>query len=175
MNREQNVQTPVMMHSPHLTSTVLRDPKKMRPEDSYAAAYAMPTEQHPHQPVPPQQQQHHPHQDTIDYKYKAFPCNFTFNLASSKHLQMHLFMASCTTFVKLRPSWSHVKYQTLSNSTQVTWMLTQRQQAEARQQQERVSMHYAKMRNHMQQAMWEGTSLQGSWVLIVGESITFNI
>uniref|UniRef100_A0A8D0AUK4 Cohesin subunit SA n=1 Tax=Sander lucioperca TaxID=283035 RepID=A0A8D0AUK4_SANLU len=33
MNREQNVQTPVMMHSPHLTSTVLRDPKKMRPED----------------------------------------------------------------------------------------------------------------------------------------------
>uniref|UniRef100_A0A671YRW1 Cohesin subunit SA n=1 Tax=Sparus aurata TaxID=8175 RepID=A0A671YRW1_SPAAU len=36
MNREQNVQTPVMMHSPHLTSTVLRDPKKMRPEDSYA-------------------------------------------------------------------------------------------------------------------------------------------
>uniref|UniRef100_A0A8D0AUI4 Cohesin subunit SA n=1 Tax=Sander lucioperca TaxID=283035 RepID=A0A8D0AUI4_SANLU len=34
MNREQNVQTPVMMHSPHLTSTVLRDPKKMRPEDT---------------------------------------------------------------------------------------------------------------------------------------------
>lgn len=34
-------------------------------------------------------------------------------------------------------------------------MLTQRQQAEARQQQERVSMHYAKMRNHMQQAMWD--------------------
>lgn len=68
MNREQNVQTPVMMPSPHLTSTVLRDPKKMRPEDSFAAAYAMPTEQLPHQPVPPQQQQHHHHQDTIDYK-----------------------------------------------------------------------------------------------------------
>uniref|UniRef100_A0A4W6FRR8 Cohesin subunit SA n=1 Tax=Lates calcarifer TaxID=8187 RepID=A0A4W6FRR8_LATCA len=34
MNREQNVQTPVMIHSPHLTSTVLRDPKKMRPEDT---------------------------------------------------------------------------------------------------------------------------------------------
>uniref|UniRef100_A0A7N5ZZC8 Cohesin subunit SA n=1 Tax=Anabas testudineus TaxID=64144 RepID=A0A7N5ZZC8_ANATE len=88
MNREQNVQTPVMMHSPHLTSTVLKDPKKMRAEDSYSGAYAMPTEQHPQQPVPPH--------------------------------------------------------------TQVTWMLTQRQQAEARQQQERVSMHYAKMRNHMQ-------------------------
>uniref|UniRef100_A0A8C4P0D3 SCD domain-containing protein n=1 Tax=Dicentrarchus labrax TaxID=13489 RepID=A0A8C4P0D3_DICLA len=44
VNREQNVQTPVMMHSPHLTSTVLRDPKKMRPEDSYTAAYTMPTD-----------------------------------------------------------------------------------------------------------------------------------
>ncbi|TMS14450.1 Cohesin subunit SA-2 [Larimichthys crocea] len=67
MNREQNVQTPVMMHSPHLTSTVLRDPKKMRPEESFAAAYTMPTEQHPHQPVTPQQQTHHHHQAAIDY------------------------------------------------------------------------------------------------------------
>uniref|UniRef100_A0A8C2ZEV6 Cohesin subunit SA n=1 Tax=Cyclopterus lumpus TaxID=8103 RepID=A0A8C2ZEV6_CYCLU len=82
MNREQNMQTPVMMHSPHLTSTVLRDPKKMRQEDSCTAAFTMPTEQLPHH-------------------------------------------------------------------TQVTWMLTQRQQVEARQQQERVSMHYAKMRNHI--------------------------
>uniref|UniRef100_A0A7N8Y760 Cohesin subunit SA n=1 Tax=Mastacembelus armatus TaxID=205130 RepID=A0A7N8Y760_9TELE len=97
MNREQNVQTPVMMHSPHLTSTVLRDPKKMRPEDSYTTAYTMPAEHH--------------HQTAIDY------------------------------------------------NTQVTWMLTQRQQAEARQQQERVSMHYAKMRNHMQQAMRRGSGL----------------
>lgn len=112
MNREQNVQTPVMMHSPHLTSTVLRDPKKMRPEDSFTATFTMPAEQHPHQPVPPQQQQPHPqHQTTIDY------------------------------------------------NTQVTWMLTQRQQAEARQQQERVSMHYAKMRNHMQQAIRRGSGL----------------
>lgn len=46
-----------------------------------------------------------------------------------------------------------IKLVILIRSTQVTWMLTQRQQAEARQQQERVSMHYAKMRNHMQQAM----------------------
>ncbi|TKS83482.1 THO complex subunit 2 [Collichthys lucidus] len=111
MNREQNVQTPVMMHSPHLTSTVLRDPKKMRPEESFAAAYTMPTEQHPHQPVTPQQQTHHHHQAAIDY------------------------------------------------NTEVTWMLTQRQQAEARQQQERVSMHYAKMRNHMQQAIRRGSGL----------------
>uniref|UniRef100_A0A7N6BYR5 Cohesin subunit SA n=1 Tax=Anabas testudineus TaxID=64144 RepID=A0A7N6BYR5_ANATE len=70
MNREQNVQTPVMMHSPHLTSTVLKDPKKMRAEDSYSGAYAMPTEQHPQQPVPPQQQPHHHHQAAMDYKYE---------------------------------------------------------------------------------------------------------
>uniref|UniRef100_A0A672JPT5 Cohesin subunit SA n=1 Tax=Salarias fasciatus TaxID=181472 RepID=A0A672JPT5_SALFA len=92
LNREQSAQTPMMMHSPHLTSTVLRDPKKMRPEDGYAAAqFTMPVEQ-----------QHH---------------------------------------------------------TQVTWMITQRQQAEARQQQERVSMHYAKMRSHMQQALRRGSGL----------------
>uniref|UniRef100_A0A673YEI4 Cohesin subunit SA n=1 Tax=Salmo trutta TaxID=8032 RepID=A0A673YEI4_SALTR len=41
MNREQNVQTPVMMPSPHLSSTVLRDPKKMRPEESYMGVYSM--------------------------------------------------------------------------------------------------------------------------------------
>uniref|UniRef100_A0A669DPT7 Cohesin subunit SA n=1 Tax=Oreochromis niloticus TaxID=8128 RepID=A0A669DPT7_ORENI len=54
MNREQNVQTPVMMHSPHLTSTVLRDPKKMRPEDSFT-----------------QQQPHPQHQTTIDYNRRG--------------------------------------------------------------------------------------------------------
>uniref|UniRef100_A0A3P8WXA9 Cohesin subunit SA n=1 Tax=Cynoglossus semilaevis TaxID=244447 RepID=A0A3P8WXA9_CYNSE len=48
MNREHSVQTPVMMHSPHLTSTVLREPKKMRPEDGYTTPYTMPTDQHPH-------------------------------------------------------------------------------------------------------------------------------
>uniref|UniRef100_A0A4W5P4A2 STAG2 cohesin complex component n=1 Tax=Hucho hucho TaxID=62062 RepID=A0A4W5P4A2_9TELE len=89
MNQEQNVQTPVMMPSPHLTSTVLRDPKKMRPEESYMGVY-----------LPPQQ--HH---------------------------------------------------------TQVTWMLAQRQQAEARQQQERASMQYAKMRSHMQNAIRRGSGL----------------
>lgn len=66
MNREQNVQTPVMMHSPHLTSTVQREPKKMRPEDSYTGAYTLSTEQH--QPVAPQQQQQHHHQAAVDYK-----------------------------------------------------------------------------------------------------------
>uniref|UniRef100_A0A673YAP2 Cohesin subunit SA n=1 Tax=Salmo trutta TaxID=8032 RepID=A0A673YAP2_SALTR len=48
MNQEQNVQTPVMMPSPHLTSTGLRDPKKMRPEESYMGVY-LPPQQHHHQ------------------------------------------------------------------------------------------------------------------------------
>lgn len=70
MNREQSVPTPVMMHSPHLTSTVLRDPKKMRPEDSYTPTFSMPAEQHPHQALPLQQHLLHQHQAAIDYKYK---------------------------------------------------------------------------------------------------------
>ncbi|XP_024121856.1 cohesin subunit SA-2a isoform X1 [Oryzias melastigma] len=111
MNREQSVSTPMMMHSPHLTSTVLRDPKRMRPEESCTAAFFMPTEQHHQQPATPQQQPLHQHQAAIDY------------------------------------------------NTQVTWMLAQRQQAEARQHQERVNMHYAKMRNHMQQAIRRGPGL----------------
>uniref|UniRef100_A0A673YBP0 Cohesin subunit SA n=1 Tax=Salmo trutta TaxID=8032 RepID=A0A673YBP0_SALTR len=63
MNQEQNVQTPVMMPSPHLTSTGLRDPKKMRPEESYMGVYAMTSEQQ-HQQLPPQQ---HHHQTPMDY------------------------------------------------------------------------------------------------------------
>lgn len=97
MNREQNVQTPVMMHSPHLTSTVLRDPKKMRPEESFAAAYTMPTEQHPHQPVTPQQQTHHHHQAAIDYKYK----DFSAPLLGNQYLQM---------FLSVGIGHCHVKY-----------------------------------------------------------------
>uniref|UniRef100_A0A8B9KL84 Cohesin subunit SA n=1 Tax=Astyanax mexicanus TaxID=7994 RepID=A0A8B9KL84_ASTMX len=45
LNREQSMQTPVMMPSPHLTSTVMRDPKRLRPEDSYMGVYTMPPEQ----------------------------------------------------------------------------------------------------------------------------------
>lgn len=40
-------------------------------------------------------------------------------------------------------------------STQVTWMLAQRQQEEAaRQQQERAAMNYVKLRTNLQHAMW---------------------
>uniref|UniRef100_A0AAQ5YF32 Cohesin subunit SA n=1 Tax=Amphiprion ocellaris TaxID=80972 RepID=A0AAQ5YF32_AMPOC len=74
MNREQNVQTPVMMHSPHLTSTVLRDPKKMRPEDSYT--FTMPAEQHPIQALPSQQQPHHQHQNSLWKKYNLLTSFF---------------------------------------------------------------------------------------------------
>uniref|UniRef100_A0A673YCL8 STAG2 cohesin complex component a n=1 Tax=Salmo trutta TaxID=8032 RepID=A0A673YCL8_SALTR len=64
---EQNVQTPVMMPSPHLTSTGLRDPKKMRPEESYMGVYAMTSEQQ-HQQLPPQQ---HHHQTPMDYNRRG--------------------------------------------------------------------------------------------------------
>ncbi|XP_075876525.1 cohesin subunit SA-2-like isoform X1 [Nelusetta ayraudi] len=113
-NCKQNVQTPVLMHSPHLTSTALRGQKKMTPEDGYMAAYSMPAEQLPHHPVlAPQQQQ--PQQQPQQQREHHPPAAMDYN-------------------------------------TQVTWTLTQRQQAEVHQQQERVSMHYSKMRNHMQQA-----------------------
>ncbi|XP_039622245.1 cohesin subunit SA-2 isoform X2 [Polypterus senegalus] len=55
MNREQTLQTPVMMQTPHLTSTVMREPKRLRPEESYMSVY----------PVQPDQQHHH--QTPLDY------------------------------------------------------------------------------------------------------------
>uniref|UniRef100_A0A672JRL9 Cohesin subunit SA-2-like n=1 Tax=Salarias fasciatus TaxID=181472 RepID=A0A672JRL9_SALFA len=87
---QQSMQTPVMMPSPHLTSTAMRDPKRGR-DDSYMGVY----------PLPHDQQQQH---------------------------------------------------------SQVTWMLAQRQQEEARQQQERA-MNYAKLRTNLQHAIRRGTGL----------------
>ncbi|MGH0172611.1 UNVERIFIED_CONTAM: hypothetical protein FKN15_063863 [Acipenser sinensis] len=106
MNREQTLQSPVMMQTPHLTSTVMREPKRLRPEESYMGVYPMQPEQQQQQ----QQQHHHP-QTPIDY------------------------------------------------NTQVTWMLAQRQQEEARQQQERAAMNYAKLRTNLQHAIRRGTGL----------------
>ncbi|XP_012675064.2 cohesin subunit SA-2-like isoform X2 [Clupea harengus] len=113
LNREQGAQTPVMMPLPHLTSTVLREPKKLRQEEAYV--YAMANE--------------HQHQ----------------------HQQQHQQQAPLTPQSQPQP--------TMDYNTQVTWMMAQRQQAEARQQHERASMHYAKMRSHMQQAIRRGTGL----------------
>uniref|UniRef100_A0A671NU57 Cohesin subunit SA n=1 Tax=Sinocyclocheilus anshuiensis TaxID=1608454 RepID=A0A671NU57_9TELE len=47
MSREQSMQTPIMMPSPHLTSTIMREPKRLRPEESYMGVYTMtPDQQH---------------------------------------------------------------------------------------------------------------------------------
>ncbi|KAG2464145.1 STAG2 protein, partial [Polypterus senegalus] len=59
MNREQTLQTPVMMQTPHLTSTVMREPKRLRPEESYMSVY----------PVQPDQQHHH--QTPLDYNRRG--------------------------------------------------------------------------------------------------------
>uniref|UniRef100_A0A096LSD3 Cohesin subunit SA n=1 Tax=Poecilia formosa TaxID=48698 RepID=A0A096LSD3_POEFO len=42
---QQSIQTPVMLPSPHLTSTAMRDPKRGR-DDSYMGVYALPHEHH---------------------------------------------------------------------------------------------------------------------------------
>ncbi|XP_046705064.1 cohesin subunit SA-2 isoform X2 [Silurus meridionalis] len=77
LNREQSMQTPVMMPSPHLTSTVMREPKRLRPEDSYMGVYTMPPEQqqqqqqqqqqHPQHHTHPHTPQPHHHQNPMDY------------------------------------------------------------------------------------------------------------
>uniref|UniRef100_A0A8C9SZ53 STAG2 cohesin complex component n=1 Tax=Scleropages formosus TaxID=113540 RepID=A0A8C9SZ53_SCLFO len=71
INQQQTVQTPVMISSPHLTSTVLRDPKRIRPEESYMV-YPVPPEQQQQQIQQPSPQvqppQSQPHQIPMDYK-----------------------------------------------------------------------------------------------------------
>ncbi|XP_048369702.1 cohesin subunit SA-2 [Sphaerodactylus townsendi] len=46
MNREQTMHTPVMMQTPPLTSTIMREPKRLRPEESYMGVYPMQAEHH---------------------------------------------------------------------------------------------------------------------------------
>uniref|UniRef100_A0A673HQT7 Cohesin subunit SA n=1 Tax=Sinocyclocheilus rhinocerous TaxID=307959 RepID=A0A673HQT7_9TELE len=56
VNREQSgPHTPVMMSSPHIVSTVMRDAKKLRPEQGYMGVYSMSNET-PHTPLQPQHQ-----------------------------------------------------------------------------------------------------------------------
>ncbi|AWP12394.1 putative cohesin subunit SA-2 [Scophthalmus maximus] len=108
---QQSMQTPVMMPSPHLTSTAMRDPKRGR-DDSFMGVYPLPhdQQQQPHQLPQHHQQTPQHHQTPMDY------------------------------------------------NSQVTWMLAQRQQEEARQQQERA-MNYAKLRTNLQHAIRRGTGL----------------
>uniref|UniRef100_A0A0K8RB16 Putative cdna flj58155 highly similar to cohesin subunit sa-2 n=1 Tax=Ixodes ricinus TaxID=34613 RepID=A0A0K8RB16_IXORI len=46
LSREQTLHTPVMMQTPQLTSTIMREPKGLRPEDSFMGVYPMQTEHH---------------------------------------------------------------------------------------------------------------------------------
>uniref|UniRef100_A0A286XRC4 Cohesin subunit SA n=1 Tax=Cavia porcellus TaxID=10141 RepID=A0A286XRC4_CAVPO len=46
LSREQTLHTPVMMQTPQLTSTIMREPKRLRPEDSFMSVYPMQTEHH---------------------------------------------------------------------------------------------------------------------------------
>uniref|UniRef100_A0A8B9RC39 Cohesin subunit SA n=1 Tax=Astyanax mexicanus TaxID=7994 RepID=A0A8B9RC39_ASTMX len=64
MAREQSVQqTPVMMTSPHMTSTVLREAKKLRPDEGYVGVYTMSNEPQ-HTPLPQTHQ-------AIDYNRRS--------------------------------------------------------------------------------------------------------
>uniref|UniRef100_A0A673HQR2 Cohesin subunit SA n=1 Tax=Sinocyclocheilus rhinocerous TaxID=307959 RepID=A0A673HQR2_9TELE len=91
VNREQSgPHTPVMMSSPHIVSTVMRDAKKLRPEQGYMGVYSMSNET-PHTPLQPH--------------------------------------------------------------SQVAWMMAQKQQ------QERASLQYGKMRGHIQHTIRRGSGL----------------
>ncbi|MFT7796092.1 cohesin subunit SA-2-like isoform X2 [Arapaima gigas] len=70
INQQQTVQTPVMISSPHLTSTVLRDPKRVRPEERYMM-YPGPPEQQQIQQPSPQAQPHQPQPHQIPMEYNT--------------------------------------------------------------------------------------------------------
>uniref|UniRef100_A0A8D0AR06 Cohesin subunit SA n=1 Tax=Sander lucioperca TaxID=283035 RepID=A0A8D0AR06_SANLU len=66
---QQSMQTPVMLPSPHLTSTAMRDPKRGR-DDSFMGVYPLPhDQQQPHQHPQHHQQTPQHHQTPMDYKY----------------------------------------------------------------------------------------------------------
>ncbi|XP_038630919.1 cohesin subunit SA-2 isoform X5 [Scyliorhinus canicula] len=94
ISREHSLQSPLMMQTPQLTSTVMREAKRLRPEEeSYMGVYQMPQ-----------------HQPAVDY------------------------------------------------NSQMSWLIAQRQQEEARQQ-ERAAMNYVKLRSNLQHAIRRGTGL----------------
>uniref|UniRef100_A0A8B9FJK3 Cohesin subunit SA n=1 Tax=Amazona collaria TaxID=241587 RepID=A0A8B9FJK3_9PSIT len=64
LNREQTMHTPVMMQTPQLTSTIMREPKRLRPEESYMGVY-------------PMQPEHH--QAPLDYNAKQYALSFHFS------------------------------------------------------------------------------------------------
>ncbi|KPP70893.1 hypothetical protein Z043_110241, partial [Scleropages formosus] len=107
------MQTPVMMPSPHLTSTVMRDPKRLRPEESYMGVYGMPPEQQ--QPPQPQHAQpqtpqpHHP-QTPMDYKYALVPSlvtQVTWMLAQRQEEVRQQQERAAMNYAKLRSNLQH--------------------------------------------------------------------
>ncbi|XP_018414123.1 PREDICTED: cohesin subunit SA-2 [Nanorana parkeri] len=89
LSREQTMNTPVMMQTPQLTSTIMRDPKRLRPEESYMPVYPM---------------QHEHHQPAIDYNTQV-----TWMLAQRQQeeaARQHQERAAMN-FVKLRTNLQH--------------------------------------------------------------------
>uniref|UniRef100_A0A8C4EY65 Cohesin subunit SA n=1 Tax=Dicentrarchus labrax TaxID=13489 RepID=A0A8C4EY65_DICLA len=83
---QQSMQTPVMLPSPHLTSTAMRDPKRGR-DDSFMGVYPLPhDQQQPHQHPQHHQQTPQHHQTPMDYKYACLTAEFLMcNDAVSSH------------------------------------------------------------------------------------------
>ncbi|MBN3318552.1 STAG2 protein, partial [Atractosteus spatula] len=99
MNREQTMQTPVMMPSPHLTSTVMRDPKRLRPEESYMGVYSLPPDQQQQQQQQPQQQHH---QTPMDYNTQV-----TWMLAQRQQEEVRQQQERAMNYAKLRSNLQH--------------------------------------------------------------------
>ncbi|KAL0973791.1 hypothetical protein UPYG_G00211210 [Umbra pygmaea] len=106
--QQQTIQTPVMMTSPHLTSTMLRGPADLRSEpkrardDSYMGVYALP---------PDPQQQAHPHtlpqtpqlhQTPIDYNTQV-----TWMLAQRQQEEVRQQQERAMNYAKLRTNLQH--------------------------------------------------------------------
>uniref|UniRef100_A0A4W5KSL5 STAG2 cohesin complex component n=1 Tax=Hucho hucho TaxID=62062 RepID=A0A4W5KSL5_9TELE len=101
--QHQSMQTPVMMPSPHLTSTMMRGPGDMRGEakrgrdDSYMGVYALPSDsqQQPHPHTLPQTPQLH--QTPIDYNTQV-----TWMLAQRQQEEVRQQQERAMNYAKLR-------------------------------------------------------------------------
>ncbi|XP_042829842.1 cohesin subunit SA-2 isoform X4 [Panthera tigris] len=88
LSREQTLHTPVMMQTPQLTSTIMREPKRLRPEDSFMSVYPMQTEHH---------------QTPLDYNTQV-----TWMLAQRQHEEARQQQErAAMSYVKLRTNLQH--------------------------------------------------------------------
>ncbi|XP_069468760.1 cohesin subunit SA-2 isoform X1 [Ambystoma mexicanum] len=90
LNREQTIHTPVMMQTPQLTSTIMREPKRLRPEESYMGVG-----------VYPMQPEHH--QTPLDYNTQV-----TWMLAQRQQEEAVRQQERAMNYVKLRTNLQHV-------------------------------------------------------------------